>query len=332
MSETPPDISRDLPSTTEPVVLDPITVLPPPPISITGPLPFSVLCRGCGYDLAGLNVGGVCPECAKPVQDSLHGDLLAVAPREYLQFLHRGAVAVLASIIFYVLGSLTAIIARISTSIAFSGASPAARTGSALDTERTIAAFTGGVSVLYAFLSVAGWYWFTERDPGSSSTDKSDTFRRVVRGTAIANACCVIAKAGFEFFGVGMNQSLIAAAGRTSGDPTITLAMVILLIMSGLVTLSIFALCAVQIIFSLNYLGWLAGRIPEPTMQRTALQYRWLLPVIFVVGYICIGLGPLIALVMYYNLISRFRIRIRNFRSQRGDGVSLFQSPDPSPS
>ncbi len=33
-------------------------------------------CARCGYNLRGLTRGGLCPECAAPVGDSLRGNLL----------------------------------------------------------------------------------------------------------------------------------------------------------------------------------------------------------------------------------------------------------------
>lgn len=35
------------------------------------PQATSLRCVGCGYDLSGSAVGGFCPECGRPVQDSL---------------------------------------------------------------------------------------------------------------------------------------------------------------------------------------------------------------------------------------------------------------------
>ena len=47
-------------------------------------------CVKCGYDLRGLPVKGVCPECGTSVEDSLRGLLLQFASAEYRGKLSRG--------------------------------------------------------------------------------------------------------------------------------------------------------------------------------------------------------------------------------------------------
>jgi hypothetical protein len=47
-------------------------------------------CVTCGYDLAGLDDDGACPECATPVARSIRGDGLAFADPAYLRTLDRG--------------------------------------------------------------------------------------------------------------------------------------------------------------------------------------------------------------------------------------------------
>ncbi len=327
-----PDPREDAMYTSKPsgdyVVIDPNVPPPLPPTLLSGPLPFSILCRGCGYDLTGLDVGGLCPECSKPVHDSLQGDLLAFAPKDYLQSLHRGTVAVLASILFYVLGTLASAFAGVAMAFGAGAGGGTTRAGSALAMQSGIAAFGVGISIVYTVISVAGWYWFTEPDPGISSREKADLHRRVTRGTAIANGICGIVSAVFSLFGLGLTQSLVTANGGApgAGTPTLSGPMIVLIVVAALFGLGVFALWAVQIIFSLNYMAWLANRVPDQALRKTSLQYRWVLPLIFVVGYVCAGLGPLIALVLYYNLISRFRVTIRKIRLQRGYGASLLQS------
>jgi hypothetical protein len=37
----------------------------------------------------------------------------------------------------------------------------------------------------------------------------------------------------------------------------------------------------------------------------------WLLPLIYILGMICLGLGPLIALVMYLLMLNSVRVRLQ---------------------
>lgn len=311
------------------VVIDPSAQPTPNPYVagvMSGPVPFSSQCRGCGYDLSGLDIAGLCPECSKPIFDSLQGDLLAFAPRHYLQSLHRGTVSILASILFYVMGSVVGVIAGIASAIgAGTGGGTTTRVGSALAMQTSIAAFGLGVSVVYTIMSVAGWYWFTQRDPGVSMRDKADKHRRIVRFTAVANGVCGIGGAIFGVLGIGYSQSLFVQGANTPGGQGFSPSMLILVVLSVILAVGVFVLWAVQIIASLNYMAWLASRVPDMKMRETALKYRWILPLIFILGYICAGLGPVVALILYYNLLNNCRIVVRNIRDQRGYGTDLFK-------
>jgi hypothetical protein len=54
-------------------------------------------CLRCGYNLRGLEPGGVCPECALPVRHSLNSDSLRFADRSWLRTVRRGLWLVTAS-------------------------------------------------------------------------------------------------------------------------------------------------------------------------------------------------------------------------------------------
>ena len=43
----------------------------------------------------------------------------------------------------------------------------------------------------------------------------------------------------------------------------------------------------------------------------------WLLPVIYVVGFCALKLGPLVALVMYLLMLNGVRIRLRTIRERQ---------------
>jgi ACR3 family arsenite efflux pump ArsB len=72
-----------------------------------------------------------------------------------------------------------------------------------------------------------------------------------------------------------------------------------------------FVAWVVQVIASLKYTAWVAKRLPDPVMEAKARRYTWLLPLIAVLGLILLYLGPLIALVMYWNLLDKLRKRVR---------------------
>jgi hypothetical protein len=59
------------------------------------------------------------------------------------------------------------------------------------------------------------------------------------------------------------------------------------------------------------YVRWLAPRIPDVALYEKTRKYMWLLPLIYILGMICLGLGPLIAMVMYLLMLNTVRVRLR---------------------
>jgi hypothetical protein len=55
-----------------------------------GVIEHDLLCRTCGYNLRGLSLRGVCPECQTPVDRALHGDLLRYSDPRWVRSLARG--------------------------------------------------------------------------------------------------------------------------------------------------------------------------------------------------------------------------------------------------
>ncbi len=63
---------------------------PPPPIPTAEPLPAWMRCVACGYDLAGLSPGGVCPECGIQIPASWPEWDLRDCDRAHVQSLYQG--------------------------------------------------------------------------------------------------------------------------------------------------------------------------------------------------------------------------------------------------
>ncbi len=65
-------------------------------------------CVSCGYNLRGLRMEGLCPECGTPIRKSLPPDMLRYAPEKWLRLVQIGAVVLwgsqLMSIEDYVIG------------------------------------------------------------------------------------------------------------------------------------------------------------------------------------------------------------------------------------
>ena len=258
------------------------------------------LCRGCGYDLAGLSVSGKCPECGRPVVDSLRGDLLAFAGPEYVETLHRGVGLILASILFVVATMIGGFVIL----GVISAAGPAGAMGTLGDFVQwgSIA-----VGLIGTGLSVVGWYLFSTPDPGRHILDRGDRPRQVLRIAVVISAALTVMTYTIE---------LIDPATRSPGLRPVS-AYGLLQVLAILLMIAGFVLWAIMFFAAMRYLQWMAPRLPNAAHVKTAGRYMWLLPVLYIPGMALCGLGPLVALVLYYNLLNAFRKELKVIRTRK---------------
>lgn len=274
------------------------------------------LCRGCGYELTDLHPHGNCPECGKPIRQSIRGDLLAYCSPEYLQSLHRGVIAILASIIFNLLAICVSLFAGAAAGV-MTGTG-ATRTGSAAAVETTIAAFAVFASIVQTAIGTAGWWWFTEPDLGVGIKDKAEQTRQLARICALASGTASILSSVAKLISVVFGQSTAAST------PSHAAIIELLAILLGIAVFAGIVAWIVLFFASMNYMSWLYTRVPDHMMRDRSLKYRWVLPLWFGPGILLCGLGPLIALIQYYNHLNTFRINISRIRTEQGHGTKLF--------
>ncbi len=279
----------------------------------TGPVRDGVLCVSCGYELAGLAPSGACPECGTLVARSLRGDLLAFAPAEYLARLHRGAaivvVTILVMVVFVVLGI------GLMAYLALSGVGGSAGGGVSLAVLEGVMGLGGlalGLILLY------GWWLLSTPMPMHQST-QMDTARRWVRGLLIASA----ALTALEFV-ADLAMGPPAGSASPAGSAASMSAMVLL---GGLGLLS--ALVGVAgYVMQMLYVAWLGQRIPDQDIHRRGKRNAWLVPVLATVGVIII-IGPLIALVLYWNLVDALRKQLKHLRENQ-ERLAMGQAGSPA--
>lgn len=249
-------------------------------------------CVHCAYDLRGLNSDSSCPECGKPVADSLRGQLLQFASREYIRTIRRGHSYVLNGILLLIV--LTVVM--MAMTIASRAAAPPAGTASSWSSSTLsgidFLAEVGMTAV--SFLIMFGYWLATEPDPGFTGLEKPDASRIVVRWAVAIQAATQL-----------LSLLLKVAGPRILTSPILTGLSIAVYFVSMLAWV-------VQYFAMMRFERWLAGRIPDHFIIRRTVRYMWLLPVLQTVGLLLVGLGPLIALVLYWNLLDRMRKHLKS--------------------
>jgi hypothetical protein len=243
-------------------------------------------CIQCGYDLTGLPESGQCPECGTPVEHSLRGMLLRNSSPQYVGKLHRGVFLVVTVILLQLLIGILAMAAAIIAG-ARGGALP-----------MWVQVLSQIVTLALSVVLLVGWWLFSEPDPRYTGADDGSTARKIVRATVAIYAASTL-------FSFAATFALTTTAGGT-----VVLGIAAIASIVGVLAWS------VQYFASMLYVRWLAHRIPNEKTRRRAKLLLWLGPVLLTFGLLLIGLGPLIALVLYWNLLDQVRKDLKAIRQQ----------------
>lgn len=237
-----------------------------------------VVCFSCGYSLTGLSREGVCPECGVPISRSYEDDQLVHSAPEYLRKLHLGVTIILASVI----GSLLIGFAVMGLTMASVGQAP------------LIAAV---LSVLASIASAAGWWLFSEPDIKLEHHGGQGA-RRFIRISVLAT----ISIAVINFVGTFVSDEFAAGGQQMfAGGTSVWAVLAIVMWVVGM------AAWAVQFFASMLYLRWLAPRFPDWKLFKDAKRFMWLGPLLYTVGMVACGIGPLVALILYCAMLFTVR-------------------------
>lgn len=271
-----------------------------------------VACIRCGYNLKGVDRHGTCPECGMFVEHSLRGTMLPDSDPDYVRSLHRGAVTVLTclvaslavGILTFAVGVTFAVMGGMAASAPTpAGAPPAAGPGGIPEWIElaSLLAQTG-----IGLASVFGWWLLTSPDPGGASRENSPKVRLAVRVLAVCAAVASLVAFMSTLLWGPANALALGGGGITPGEVIVILAGVV----SG------FLLPIARFFVELVYIRALARRIPDTLIAERAKKLMWVYPLIYVLGALCLGLGPLIALILYYRLINSVRKALREIMPQ----------------
>lgn len=224
----------------------------------------------CGYSLAGLAEGAVCPECGAAAPSSYDGRLIHSA-RAHLLTLRRGV----RLIIWGTLVAIVTVIGAVFATIALMNPS-----GSTSSLQVSIDFVFQAASVLASVAVAYGWWLFSTPDTALTGRFDGGRVRRLVR------VCVVI--------DVVSNGGQLLPAHIFYGLPGWAMPAV-----SGVWLI----VMAVSFIAQMAYIAWMAPRMQSTQILQFSKLLMWLGPVLFVVGCLCLGLGPLTALVLYIVLM-----------------------------
>ncbi len=250
----------------------------------------STVCLTCGYALFGLDARANCPECGTPVARSLFGPYLRYASPDYIRTLHTGLILIEAALVLFVVFTLSpALLALLN-----------AATGRSIPGPSELVAALAGAS--RSAIGLAGWYLFTQPDPGLGTRDIATRPRRIVRACVIVQAVAAV---------IVLLETLVGPGTLASGNKAFDIALQAL---PGVATLIAFAAWAVQFFAAMTLLRLLGYRAENPGLVERARQYQWLVPGVFILGS-CVLVGPLIAFVMYFIIIEHARRAVADARA-----------------
>lgn len=274
-------------------------------MSSDGVVTTTARCVSCSYELRGLPVDGRCPECGTPVADSLRPNLLVNSAPEYVGEIHKGVFLIELAIGI----ALVVVIGAILTCLSGALITPAGRGSWRLWFGGTGAPWMeivwSVVWIVISLLGFVGWWKFSTPDPRAVESDRGEQPRRTVRGAVVAQLIMTIL-AGIG--GVWVSTNAASGTGGTGATAAAVSAMALPMRVSVLVAF------AVQYFAAMLYIAWMAPRFPDEHLRRHARTMMWLGPALVTAGCACLGLGPLIACILYFNLLENVRVDLKTVR------------------
>lgn len=209
----------------------------------------SLLCGTCGYELRGLVMGGVCPECGTSVSASMHAYSLRWASEEYLAALVRGvrAIEIAAAL------RVASVVGMWFFGGFFFGGKEKKLLGELVSM---------GIAVVFA----VGWWWMTTADLRRTTPEGRLSPRRMARGSA-----CVVCLAWCLLDGlkvVHLQGVGIRPLWLNMGKVLWLLAIV------------------VQYFAAIDYFAIVAKKAEDPRAHKWISTCRWLVPIGVVAAFI----------------------------------------------
>ncbi|USO00209.1 MAG: hypothetical protein H6810_05985 [Phycisphaeraceae bacterium] len=274
------------------------------------PIKANVQCVGCGYNLLGLSADGVCPECGTPLEESLRGYLLVHRSGGHVARLKRGVSFIVAGLLFWVAVQIIGIVVALITVIVVVR-SPNTQPPALLESLVT----TGSViDLAVSAVILFGWWLFTARDPADPVRDRDANVRRGVRSAVIAQIALQLIS--LVLVPITMSGGTIPMPGS---NPQASPLFVITSTINFLAGLGVMAAVVVQFVAGMLYVRRLALRLPDARVHRLARNRMISCPIWMTIGSF-IFIGPVIALLLYWNLLNMVRKNLNRILKEQAAG------------
>lgn len=268
-------------------------------VAIDGTVLSNRSCVKCAYNLLGLQQYSNCPECGTPVDKSLKGHLLRFASVEYLQTLATGFSLILNGILATCVAMGLTIISTIIISV-LNATNNATITIGVMTLKLPSNLNTGLLESigflaqsLLGFIVFFGYIKVTSEDPGMTGLEYPRRTRTALKVAVIVQICATTVLLLVKL-----------SPGTVSLGPGMSIAASVITVLSAIAWV-------VQFFSMMNYCKWLVSRIPDVTLIQKISKYTWQLPLVAVLLSCFFGLGSLIALIMYWELLYQIRKQLR---------------------
>lgn len=255
-------------------------------------------CFQCGYDLSGIDPSGVCPECGIPVEFSDgHGPLSAVES-DALDTITRGFGNAMAGILLYVIVTIASIIASIAISATTIQQIQPGQQPTFSRLFYLVNFASNLLTTLASCIFLIGWWKITTPPEGLPEPLDRGDWRTILRITIPIQIVGLIVGFAWSVY----NFIVLPTPSHQGLQPSLQGWGLMVLILSVLVGFALFANLIVLWIFQMLYARWFAGLTLNDKMQRRAKNLIWSGPLMVIVGSMCLMIGPLIFVILYYNM------------------------------
>lgn len=239
-------------------------------------------CIWCEYDLSGTSTVAKCPECGVPAVHSIGHSALAAVPTKQLRSIHLGFRFVTNLILLYIIAIVAMIL------FGFMGAFLLNPSGTFFILLGIVAILT----MLIPFGVVIGWFKLSKPMDGLPDLLDAPGRRKQLRVSLWVMTVTML-------IFLALNIVLIPlqfGQGNSMLQASLIGARVL-----------VFVAALISFIFMVRYMGWFARLVRNRKMYRRSKHLVWSGPLIAIVGFMLLLIGPLVTLVLYWNQVEYVR-------------------------